>query len=117
MREPGIDEDRVNKVHDDLCSEIENLKFDLLEAQGCIEDLDRKNNALTQAENDWWQKRWQNNDMGKQLFEIRKKWKTAYQCAEKYQKMYEEFSLQGLCVECKSELLINKHGIHLVKRA
>ena len=49
-------------------------------------------NKLKKGENDWWQKRWFNNDVGKQLFEIRKKWLTAYQCAENYQRMYEELN-------------------------
>jgi hypothetical protein len=52
--------------------------------------LTAKVDELKNGENDWWQKRWINNDLGKQLFEIRQKWLTAFQCAENWQKMYEE---------------------------
>ena len=73
-----------------------------------IQEIDR----LKKGENDWWQKRWQNNDTGKQLFEIRKKWLTAYQCAENYQKMYEELKIdrekwlkyKQICDKCKRVL-------------
>ena len=52
--------------------------------------LKEKHTKLQKGENDWWQKRWVTKDTGKQLFEIRKKWLTAYECAENWMKMYEE---------------------------
>jgi len=55
-----------------------------------MQELEKELKVLKKGENDWWQKRWQNNDMGKKLFEIRKKWLTAYECAENWMKMYED---------------------------
>ena len=63
---------------------------------------DERIKELERGENDWWRRRWLSKDEGKQLQEIRTKWLTAFQCAENYQKMYDE-TLVSL-VSCREEL-------------
>ena len=70
-------------------AEVENNRLIL-----CLSKLTEENERLKKGENDWWQKRWVNNDVGVQLEEIRKKWLTAFECAENWQKMYEEIKSQ-----------------------
>jgi len=84
----------------DVIAEIEFLETEIKQKEEkwhCCsldwnQELDKANKKieeLRRGENDWWKKRWVCNDTGQQLFEIRKKWLTAYECAENYQKMYE----------------------------
>lgn len=75
----GIDKHRIEEIQ---------IGFNNLIASH--ERLEKENEELRSGENNWWQRRWVNKDTGEQLLEIRKKWLTAYQCAESYQKMYEE---------------------------
>ena len=75
-----------------LCLELQNTTLKQIQA---IQWYVKAYEELKRGENNWWQKRWLNNDAGKELFEIRKKWLIAFQCAENYQKMYDEVVKKG----------------------
>ena len=56
-----------------------------------VGELKKKIKTLMDGENTWWRERWIKKDYN-QILE--KKWKTAYECAENYQKMYEKAEAQ-----------------------
>ena len=64
--------------------------------------------GLKKSENNWWQKRWVNNDVGVKLLEIKKKWLTAYQCALNYQERSEKQEEELATLKAKiGELEVN----------
>ena len=70
-----------------MCLELQTKTLKQIQA---LKNILSQIEELKKGENEFWRKRWQNNDAGKQLFEIRKKWLTTFRCAENWQKMYEE---------------------------
>ena len=65
-----------------------------LSASVMVDELKAESERLKKGENDWWRKRWQNNDCGQQLQEIRQKWLTAYEVAENWLKLYDESKIE-----------------------